>query len=266
MKKDKKYKLTGSVISVIILYTTFSITWVSVPINAHSISGHMAFALISWVFFIGVIIYILAKYKKMDEHTQDNTQLVIKEMNHRIKNNIGILTNIIDLKKFVYRDETSQKLLDELRDKTFLISHIHEKIYTSVDESEISLKDYVEEIINSTNEFYGDQITIIFDIDNFVMIPKHAINVALVIQEIFTNSVKYAYVGIKDKRFYVTLKGDIKHLEFTIADNGVGFDINKLGSSESFGMEMIKTIVKQYNGSISFTNHNGMIVKIILEK
>jgi two-component sensor histidine kinase len=221
---------------------------------------------ISLLFVIILILVIGARNRREKLIYKDNADLIIKEMNHRIKNNIGILTNIIDLKKYIYTDDDSQKLLNDLRNKTFLISHIHEKIYTSVDITEIELSEYVEEIIDTTNNFYDAKVNITYVIDSFKIAPKHAINFALLIQEVFTNSVKHAYDNVEDKKFSIYIKEEEEFYNLTISDNGCGFDPVKLDISESFGMEMLKTIVEQYSGEMKFTNNNGMHVNIKFTK
>ena len=212
----------------------------------------------------------MKKTKKLQNDKEEiirQQNLLLKEMNHRIKNNIGILTNIIDLKKYIYKDSESQKLLNDLRDKTFLISHIHEKIYTSVNITEIDLSEYIREILDSTNDFYNSSIKIKYNIPSVIMNPKHAINIALILQEIFTNSVKHAYCDVDyEKTFSITMIEDNKSYQFIIKDNGKGFDLTRLDASESFGMKMIKTIVKQYDGEIVFNNDDGGCVNIKINK
>ena len=98
------------------------------------------------IILIPIIIYLFKIYKDLDllkkkeQKFEELYNTTIKESNHRIKNNINILTNIIELKKFVYTDLEIIELLDDLRNKTVLISKIHEKVYVSCSVNNINIK------------------------------------------------------------------------------------------------------------------------------
>lgn len=193
--------------------------------------------------------------------------VTIKEMNHRIKNNINILTNIIDLKKYVYTDDSTKRLLCDLKDKTVLISNIHEKIYKSDDREKILLNDYIRDVIDKTNSFYDSEVTIAYMMeDDFYVQSKYAVNMVLILQEMFTNSIKYAYDGIDDKKFSICIRENANYYEIYIADNGCGIDETKLNNIDSLGLDMVKTIVKQYKGKIHFNGQEWMSIDITLQK
>lgn len=242
------YLLTISILSILFFN----------PLNMIFYSATILYFAVCTVF----IVRFTAKNKK---EIQEKNKLIIKEMNHRIKNNIGILTNIIDLKKFVYHDSESKQLLSDLRDKTILISKIHESIYESADVFEINLGDYIKDILSQTNSFYDSEVAIKYDVDEIIIKPKHAIDIVLFIQELFTNSIKYAYNNVDNKEFFVEIHRNKELVEIKISDNGCGFDKSKLGKSETFGLKMIETIVKQYNGNLKFENEGGMASYLSLE-
>ena len=201
------------------------------------------------------------------EKIHDNSyNIIIKESNHRIKNNIGILTNIIDLKKFIYDDPQVIELLDDLRNKMVLISKIHEKIYESCDTKNILIKSYIEDVLKTTNNFYDNSINISYDIEDCLIKSKLAVDIVLIIQEFFTNAVKYAYSeNMEDKKFSIYFKklNDFEYL-IEMSDNGIGFDNLNLSQASNFGLKIVQTIINQYKGKIELSNNNGAEIKIYL--
>lgn len=200
------------------------------------------------------------------EKIHDNSyNIIIKESNHRIKNNIGILTNIIDLKKFIYDDPQIIELLDDLRNKMVLISKIHEKIYESCDTKNILIKSYIEDVLKTTNNFYDNSVNIYYDIEDCLIKSKLAVDIVLIIQEFFTNAVKYAYSDNMDKKFSIYFKklNDFEYL-IKMSDNGIGFDNLNLSQASNFGLKIVQTIINQYKGKIELSNNNGAEIKIYL--
>ena len=223
------------------------------------------------IILIPIIIYLFKIYKDLDllkkkeQKFEELYNTTIKESNHRIKNNINILTNIIELKKFVYTDLEIIELLDDLRNKTVLISKIHEKIYESCNVKNINIKLYIEDVINTINGFYDNEINIIFDVDNCMIKSKFAVDIALIIQEFFTNAIKYAYSEQDNKTFFIFFKklNDFEYL-IKMSDNGIGFENTDLNQTSNFGLKIIQNIIAQYKGKIKLFNNNGANIEINL--
>jgi len=202
---------------------------------------------------------------KIEKSNNISYNIIIKESNHRIKNNIGILTNIIDLKKFIYNDPQTIELLDDLRNKMILISKIHEKIYESCNTKNILIKSYIEDVLKTTNSFYDNNINIFYDIEDCLIKSKLAVDIVLIIQEFFTNAIKYAYSDNMDKNFSIYFKklNDSEYL-IKMSDNGIGFDNLNLNEASKFGLKIVQTIISQYNGKIELSNNDGAEIKIYL--
>lgn len=224
----------------------------------------------SYIIIILLLICFIIVYKNLvflknkEKNYEERYNLTIKESNHRIKNNIGILVNIIDLKKIIYDNPETIELLDDLRNKMILVSKIHEKIYESCDTKYINIKSYIEDVLKTTNSFYDNSVNIFYNIEDCLIKAKFAVDIVLIIQEFFTNAIKYAY-DRQEKKFSIYFKklNDCEYL-IEISDNGIGFDNLNLSQVSSFGLKIVQTIVKQYKGKIEFFNNNGANVKINL--
>jgi len=257
------FKDFKSIFIVAILYLFFSILFVFFTNNTFTCEYLFLIIFTNIVIFY-LIIGIIKKFYKLSLKDKKLNELAMREVNHRIKNNIGILTNIIDLKKFIYTDENSFELLDDLRNKTLLISKIHEKIYESYNVQFVNMKQYIEDVINMTNNFYDNAIHIEYYISDSNIKSKQAVDLALIIQEFFTNAVKYAYKNVSDKKFYLEIKKEV-YYNILISDNGKGWDQFAMSDAANFGLKMVEAVVKQYNGNIRYENNNGAVAKIKLD-
>jgi len=221
--------------------------------------------LYDYIILILFLLVCLTKVYKDSYNCKKQNNIIIKESNHRIKNNINILVNIIDLKKFVYNDPIIIELIDDLRNKMILISTIHEKIYESYDTKIICIKSYIEDVLKITNNFYNNDVNISFDIEDCLIKPKIAVDIVLIIQEFFNNAIKYAYKDVKIKTFNIYFRKVNSEYLIKISDNGIGFENLNMSQASSFGLKIIQTIVDQYKGKIELSNNNGAkaVIKLI---
>ncbi len=266
-------KLTFKIAKILIIYLVASILF-SISLYFFSRQDHniillftfrISFIIITTVIMATIFMHIIHKYDTIKSSLFDEQVILIKEMNHRIKNNIDILTNIMDMKMMLYNDKDVNAVLTDLKNKAFLISIIHEKIYKSLDFKNIDFGSYLKDVIDSSNELNNSEVDIIYNIDDIRLNAKIAINIVLIIQELFVNAIKHGFGDKKDKIFEITLRKD-DSLFLTLKDNGTGFDISKLNKVETFGIEMIKSIVSQYGGTIDIESSiDGTTITFNLE-
>jgi len=266
-------KLTFKIVKILIIHTIISIlfsVWMRFFQNYNNnlmllLIFRISFIIITTTIMTAIFMHVIHKYDTIKDSLFNEQVILIKEMNHRIKNNINILTNIMDIKMMLYNDENINVVLTDLKNKAFLISTIHEKIYKSLDFKSIDFGSYLKDVIDSSNELNNSEVDITYKIDDIKLNTKIAINIVLIIQELFVNAVKHGFGDKKDKIFEITLQKD-DSLFLTLKDNGTGFDISKLNKVEIFGIEMIKSIVSQYGGTIDIESSiDGTTITFNLE-
>lgn len=206
--------------------------------------------------------YILQRKASKTIQTQsDKLTLLMKELHHRVKNNLQIISSLLSLQSFRIKDDAASKAVRDGQQRIEAMSLIHQKLYTRDNITEINIKEYINDLVDNLQSAYGfgqDDITIKMNIDNELMNVDQAIPLSLIINELVTNAFKYAYEDNKDPELVVNLSRKGNNIELLVADNGKGVDIQEWNNKESsFGKELIQTFVKQLNGYIDLIIDQG---------
>lgn len=187
--------------------------------------------------------------------------LLLKEIHHRVKNNLSIISSLINLQLDRVKDAYHRALFEEHRDKINSMALIHELVYKSKDFSEISLKTYIQEISSNLKEVYHtDQhpIDIEAHIENVIVDINHALPLGLIINEVMTNSFKHAFHDTSRGKIAIELVKDKRLVKLKISDNGSGLN-SETKKEESLGMEILKGLIEQVGGRYSFTSDKGTV-------
>lgn len=188
-------------------------------------------------------------------------EILLKEIHHRVKNNLQIISSLLSLQAASINDDRLKQILEQSKYRIESMAKIHEMLYNTKDMSKINFADYVLELahrlIYSTKETHQN-IKLKVNIKNIYFTINMAIPLGLLINEIITNSLRH---GIKENnkgeiKVSITEKNDQK-LEMRIADNGIGyasdFDSKNL---DSLGFQLILSLVSQMNGTIKKEKSN----------
>lgn len=184
---------------------------------------------------------------------------LLKEIHHRVKNNLAVVSSLINLQSNKAKDAFHKALFDECRNKINTISGIHDIVYKSKSFSEIDVKEYFSILLFNLKEFFSSNeknIELEFDIDKVILPIELALPLALLINEVVTNSYKHAFPLKTSGKIFVSIKLNDNLVQLIILDNGNGFNPNII-HSDSLGMEIIKGLVEQLNGDYSFINNDG---------
>ena len=179
-----------------------------------------------------------------------------------------IINSFLYLTSYKFDNEELRKAFKEIENKIITMSLVHQKLYQSKSLSKLSIKDFIDELINIILLSYNNKDCKIIkniDIDDFNILFDIAIPLGLVLNEILSNTLKYAFIGKKEGIITLTLKRNKdSYVELVISDNGHGlkkdFDIKKV---ESLGFLTIIEIAKhQLSGDIEFISDHGLKVYI----
>lgn len=181
-------------------------------------------------------------------------EVLLKEIHHRVKNNLQIISSLINMQIRKLDDHTSKDALLECQNRIQAIALIHEKIYQSADYARVSFNEYVQSLVNDIFRAAGiskERIGVELNIPkNSIPIDK-AIPCALILNELVTNSLKHAFPEHRRGIIAISMKHDHGNIEFMIRDNGIGIpqDFN-LETSPSLGLQLIYTLVEQLNAEL----------------
>ena len=213
----------------------------------------------------------LQKQKEEDLKNKINErEMMIKEVYHRVKNNLAMVSSIINLQIGEAENEEAVSSLNDLRSRIDSISMVHSKLFSGKDLNNISLNEYINDLVdNLIDSLVSDGKTVVPDIS----IPEvdidfdKAVLLGIVFTELTTNALKYAFGDQQTGMITITYSEKGEEAEIIFADNGVGlpsgFSVNE---AESLGFNLIISLVMQLGGDISFKNKNGAVFTITLPR
>lgn len=199
----------------------------------------------------------------------EEKSILLKEVHHRVKNNLQIISSLMNLQSRYLKDKESMVMFNETKNRIKAIALVHEKLYKSSDVQYVNLKKYVQSIVDLLQDSFDFGYTISLDaeslINNKVKIEK-AMPCGLIINELISNSIKYAFVDQKSGEVKVTVTENDNTYKITVEDNGVGLPADfSFDTIHSLGFEIILSLVEQLNGTIEFENNNGVKFNIEFE-
>jgi PAS domain S-box-containing protein len=188
-------------------------------------------------------------------------EVLLKEIHHRVKNNMQVVSSLLNLQSRYVKDEETRQLFKESQDRVRSMALIHEKLYQSEDLSRIDFAEYVRNLVDYLFRSYGAnaaRVTLKTDIDGILLGIHKAIPCGLIINELVSNSLKHAFPGNRHGEIRLDLHQNDDRFELVISDDGVGFpkglDFQK---TESLGLQLVNTLALQLEGTIELDSNGG---------
>ncbi|MCK9208474.1 MAG: sensor histidine kinase, partial [Salinivirgaceae bacterium] len=195
-------------------------------------------------------------------------EVLIKEIHHRVKNNLQIISSIINLQSMRIRDKATQEIFEEMQRRILAISSIHQKLYQSDSVTSINMKDYLSEVVDSIHiAFNNPQLNVKYEImiQQIVMDIDSAVSMGLMVNELATNAYKYAFKPEQNNQFLVKLENpEPEKYQLTVKDNGLGLPTDfSLTKANSLGLRMVSLLTRQLKGDIRFYNQDGAVFEVV---
>ncbi len=194
-------------------------------------------------------------HQKEIEESLEEKETLLAEIHHRVKNNLAVISGMLQIQSFKESDEEVQeKLLNStLRVKS--MANIHEQLYQSNSFSNMEFDEglirLVETILATMN--HSKEINIKYDLEPIQLNINQAVPCSLVVNEVITNCLKHAFRDMNEGEIHISLKKAGKAVTLKIFDNGVGIpEEHENPESESIGMELIQTLARQIDGNFSY--------------
>ncbi|SPP99728.1 hypothetical protein NBG4_110031 [Candidatus Sulfobium mesophilum] len=194
--------------------------------------------------------------------------LLLQEIHHRVKNNLQIISSLLDLQLEYVAGRKPQDVFSEIKNRVKSIALVHEKLYLSKDISKVDFNDYLLTLIDNLYRSYNislARIALKLDVEDVFLGIDTAIPCGLVINELFTNALKYAFPGERNGEVHVMLRKTGKDekgvglYELRVEDNGIGMphEVDTRGS-KTLGLHLVTTLVEhQLRGSIDLKREGG---------
>lgn len=219
--------------------------------------------------------WVMDALEKESAKTQNSLrekEMLLREIHHRVKNNLQIISSLLSLQSRYLKDEQSVEMARESQDRIKAMALIHEKLYRSKDFANIEFNDYLRDLVNDLFASYKvnpSRIALNMDIENISLGIDTAIPTGLIVNELVTNCLKHAFPEGKDGEIRISLRSlSNNEKELIVSDNGVGFpeslDIKK---AESLGLRMITNLTERsLHGKVDIIKGNGTKFQIIFKE
>jgi len=237
----------------------------------------------TWWFYLLYVVFSLSliylifrvqlnqvKLKTKNKYFQKQSQqksTMLKEIHHRVKNNLQMVNSLLRLQANEVDDKKVEEMFKDARKRVFSMAKLHEKMYGSDDLQYVDIHDHFKSLIEDLIKSYSVNKRIDLDISvaKVEMGISTLIPLGLMINELITNSLKYAFVNQEDGKLFLHIRYlENNNYEMIIGDDGVG--LSESVSFSGLGSKLIKIFVRQLEGSMEQLDKKGTVFKIVFKK
>jgi len=203
-----------------------------------------------------------AKKNRLLQKQNEEKEFLLKEIHHRVKNNLEIVSSLLSLQSAQIDDPNIIEAMQKSQQRVQSMSMIHQKLYQGKSLSGIEMKDYFMNLGNYIVHSYGAQERILFvcNMDSIELDVDMAIPIGLIVNELITNSMKYAFPNNVPGRIEISLDEVGSELHLTVIDNGVGRIEGSGSHGTGFGTQLIELLTKQLDGNMKLAVQDGTSV------
>ncbi|MDD2896528.1 MAG: 7TM diverse intracellular signaling domain-containing protein [Aliarcobacter sp.] len=190
----------------------------------------------------------------------DEKELLLKELNHRVKNNMQTIVSLIRLQSDEIKDERLKDILLTIQNRINAMSHLHELLYKQENIAYVDVYEYLENLIEEVKDSYDTYIDIHLNIKTKLKMEQ-SIYCGLIINELVTNSFKYAFPN-KEGNIFISLEKEDEMIKLIVKDDGIGYD--EKNANISLGLTLVNTLaVNQLKGNMNIDSKEGVTTTIL---
>ncbi|QNL21781.1 tetratricopeptide repeat protein [Hyphobacterium sp. CCMP332] len=204
--------------------------------------------------------FILFRNNKVIRNKNERIEALIRELHHRVKNNLQVISSLLSLQSMRLDEGEVKEAVEEGRSRIKAMAMIHQNLYLQEDTAEIDAEKYLRELLLNLSESYGvDQGALSMNINKLKLDIDTILPVGLIVNELVSNSFKYAFPETEKPKLEVNFENIGKELRLIIKDNGKGLDAQKNNeNSTAFGMSLVNLLVKQLHGTMEVNSLKGL--------
>ncbi|MEH2348899.1 MAG: PAS domain S-box protein [Nostoc sp.] len=241
-----------------------SIVWVNLTVSLmRELSGEAKY-------FISVIedISDRKQWEKQIQASLLEKEVLLKEIYHRVKNNLQVISSLLSLQSAYIKDKDDLVLFKQSQQRIASMALVHEKLYKSQDLAKINFGEYIRDLVASLFAAYevnGDAIALGINIDDQLFLGLDtAIPCSLIIHELVSNSLKYAFPAGKNGTIYIEINQNLDHeVTMLVSDNGIGLPANfNFKKIASLGWELVDALTNQISGNIDIKGDMGVECRV----
>jgi len=204
------------------------------------------------------------------EKALEEKNILMKEIYHRVKNNLMVISSLLNLQSSYIKDKDTQEIFRESQNRAKSMALIHEKLYRSGDLKHINFAEYIENLSNELYYAYTKNkrlVKLILDVDDLTLDVETSIPLGLILNELLTNSLKHAFPEGKEGKIIIEMHREHNgRFKLSVSDNGIGFPENlDIENMESLGMKIVTSLTEQIEGELKLERGTGTKFTIIFK-
>ena len=268
------FRLTTAIWMTVIHF----IFWVGVSIYGYgAFSSHPLFHMVPLINMIAstIVVILVAlfyhistelTYKKL-EHANRQKEILIKEIHHRIKNNLNKISSLLGLQIMKMKEgggESPEEILEKNRLRIEMMAMVHDALYRTDDLENVNAEAYIKNLVELISSAYGRQIEVEVDANSFALPLEKMLKLGIVLNELFTNTIKHAEAAENERlSVKISLLGDEGEATLLYMQRGhVPVDTEVFEKSDGLGMMLVRLTVEEMDGTVNIEQNGSLKFKI----
>jgi two-component sensor histidine kinase len=208
----------------------------------------------------------LAAQKQVIEKSLQEKEILLREIHHRVKNNLQVVSSLLSLQSNYITDEHALQAVKESRNRVQSMSLIHQNLYQEDNLTGIEIHDYINKLCDNLFHSYNiqhDKIKLLKELQPLNLDVDIVVPLGLILNELITNSLKYAFTDGREGTIKIVLKEEDNMLKLGVYDNGIGTQLKeRLKEEYAFGYKMINAFLQKLKGEMKIYSDSGTRVDI----
>jgi two-component sensor histidine kinase len=246
--------------------------------NKRSTFVYVSILFILLFVIVALLVFYSEKQKSAKILVEKNTmittalterELLLKEIHHRVKNNLQVISSLLNMQCKKITDLNALEALKEAKNRIKTMALIHQNLYADKNLTNVNTREYIQNLISSLFASYNlmhDEIELVTDIDLIKMNIDTLVSLGLILNELISNTLKHAFIDAIKGEIEVKLKKTPQYIILEVNDNGKGLPPEWNKQSSSLGYEIIYSFIKKVKGKIEINTEDGTRIKIFIDK
>ncbi|MFN8288919.1 MAG: histidine kinase dimerization/phosphoacceptor domain -containing protein [Chitinophagaceae bacterium] len=210
------------------------------------------------------------KKNRIIKRQAEEMEVLNREIHHRVKNNLQVISSLLDLQSQSLNDVEATDAIKESKQRVQSMAFIHQNLYQGSAANEIKISSYIHQLAEHLFQTYNirkDKIRFNADIEDITLHTDTAVPMGMILNELISNALKYAFKDLEDGEIHVEMKRKEHELYLRVKDNGRGlppnFDISR---QDSFGYKVVRAFVQKLKGRLTIDGSRGTDVQLFISK
>ncbi len=203
---------------------------------------------------------------EQSEMQREQSEVLLKEIHHRVKNNLQIISSLLGLQTMHVQDPAFMEILEDSKNRVRAMALVHEKLYDSNRPDHVHFDSYIKDLVRGLNDAVASSVTVRVKTEGsgVVLNVEQAIPAGMIVNELVSNCFKHAFQPDQTGTVDVVLVARDDHtLTMSVRDDGVGMaDDVDINQPQSLGLQIVGILVKQLDGTLALDRSNGTTVVV----